>query len=288
MDDALPVDDHIYLFQRQTVQPHGFDDFQPLVHQGGAIDGDLCTHFPVGVLQGVGLGHCFQLGAGHAEKWAAGAGEDQPPDLFSAAAAHKALKDCGMLGIHGDDLRTVLLRLSHHQLPGADQSLLVGKANALFRPDGGEGGLQTDHANHGGDNAVGFLQRRRFHQTRLTEVYPDRQTFYSFRQRLSGFLRCHDGELRGKLPALLRHPLHVGSGGERRYPDAGQTADNVQALPADGAGGAENTDTLHHRPLLTPPWEAAPTILPWPGRPGSGNRTDPVRRRGRGSDCRNP
>ena len=45
-------------------------------------------------------------------------------------------------------------------------------------------------------------------------------------------------------------------------PDAGQTADNVQALPADGAGGAENTDTLHHRPLLTPPWEAAPTILP--------------------------
>ena len=81
-------------------------------------------------------------------------------------------------------------------------------------------------------------------------------------------------------------PMRVYS--DIQLPDAGQTADNVQALPADGAGGAENTDTLHHRPLLTPPWEAAPTILPWPGRPGSGNRTDPVRRRGRGSDCRNP
>ena len=101
-----------------------------------------------------------------------------------------------MLGIHGDDLRTVLLRLGHHQFPCADEGLLVGKANALFRPDGGESGLQTDHANHGGDDAVGIRHGCRFHQTRLTEVYPDRQTFYSFRQRLSGFLRCHNGELR--------------------------------------------------------------------------------------------
>ena len=101
-----------------------------------------------------------------------------------------------MLGIHGDDLRAVLLRLGHHQFPCADEGLLVGKADALFRPDGGEGGLQTDHANHGGDDAVGIRHGCRFHQTRFTPVYPDWQIVYSFRQCLSGFLSCHNGELR--------------------------------------------------------------------------------------------
>ena len=75
-----------------------------------------------------------------------------------------------MLGIHGDDLRTVLLRLSHHQFPGADKSFLVGKANALFRPDGGEGGLQTDHANHGGDNAVGIRHSIRPASPQFTRI----------------------------------------------------------------------------------------------------------------------
>ncbi|CAN4043729.1 Molybdenum transport system permease protein modB, partial [Dysosmobacter welbionis] len=41
VDDALPVDHHRHLVQRQTVEAHGLDDLQPLVHQRGAVYGDL-------------------------------------------------------------------------------------------------------------------------------------------------------------------------------------------------------------------------------------------------------
>ena len=55
----------------------------------------------------------------------------------------------------------VLLGLGHDQLPGADQGFLVGKADSLPRPDGGQGGLKPQHAHHGGNHRVGLGQRRR-------------------------------------------------------------------------------------------------------------------------------
>ena len=46
-----------------------------------------------------------------------------------------------MFGIHGDNFRTVLFRLVHHQFTGADQRFLIGKADALTCPDGSQRGL---------------------------------------------------------------------------------------------------------------------------------------------------
>ena len=135
------MDHRIHLGQGQAVQPHGLDDLQALVHKGCAVDGDFWPHFPIGVLQGVCLGHMGQSFPVHAEEGTAGAGKQQAANLFPVRAAHKALKNGGMLGIHGDNLRAASFRLGHHQLPGADQGLLVGKADALLCPDGGEGGL---------------------------------------------------------------------------------------------------------------------------------------------------
>ena len=138
---ALPVDDHIHLLQRHPIQPHGFDDLQSLIHQGGAVDGDLRAHLPVGMLQGIGLGHGFQLLAALAEEGAAGAGQNQPFDLPFVTASHEALVNRGVLGVHGNDFRLVLFRFRHHQFPGADQGLLVGKTDALARPNGRQRGL---------------------------------------------------------------------------------------------------------------------------------------------------
>ena len=61
MDDALAVDQHFDLRLRNIEEPPGFDDLQPLVHQGGRVDGDLGTHGPVGMLQGVRRRHMLQL-----------------------------------------------------------------------------------------------------------------------------------------------------------------------------------------------------------------------------------
>ena len=117
------------------------------------------------MLQGIGLGHMLKLLPLHAEEGAAGAGQQNAPDLPPVAAAHETLKNCGMLGVHGHDLRAVLLRLGHHQLSGADQRFLVGKTDPLLCPDGSQRGLQAHHAHHSGDDAVHALQRCRADQS---------------------------------------------------------------------------------------------------------------------------
>ena len=262
MHHALPVNHHIHLLQRYPVQPHGLDDLQSLVHKGCAVDGDFCSHFPVGMLQGIRFGNGMELFPGHAEEGASGAGENQPLDFFFVVAAHEALKNGRVLGIHGNNFRVILFRLRHDQLSGADQGLLIGKADALARPDGGKGRLQPYHAHHGGDDAVRFRQRGRFQQTLLPPVYPDGKVFNPGLQLFCCFLRSHDRKGRPESAALLGHSLHTGSRGKRRHPQSGQAADNIQALPSDGAGGAENTDTFDHIRLLTSSPEAEAAAVP--------------------------
>ena len=53
----LPVDNSCNLLKRQIVQPHCLDHFQALVHERGAVDGDLRAHCPVRMFQGLCFGH---------------------------------------------------------------------------------------------------------------------------------------------------------------------------------------------------------------------------------------
>ena len=95
--------------------------------------------------------------------------------------------------------------------PYAYDRLTQGKSNPLARPNGGEGGFQAHHAHHGGDDAVRAGRRCRFQQPRLSPVYPDGQVANPPGQFPRGVFRCHDRQLRPKLPALLRHTFHVGA-----------------------------------------------------------------------------
>ncbi|MBA7694168.1 hypothetical protein ES703_102775 [subsurface metagenome] len=61
MDDGLRMDQNIHLVRFQVEQPPGLDHFQPLVHHGGRIDGDLGPHVPVGMSQGLSLGRLGKL-----------------------------------------------------------------------------------------------------------------------------------------------------------------------------------------------------------------------------------
>ena len=72
MDNALALHHDLDLLGGQAEQPDRLDQLQALVHQGGRIDGDLGTHVPVGVLEGIGLGLAPQLLGLHAEEGAAG------------------------------------------------------------------------------------------------------------------------------------------------------------------------------------------------------------------------
>ena len=192
-----------------------------------------------------------QLLFGHAEEGTAGAGQDQSADLSPVLAAHKALKNSRVLGVHRHDFRPVFLRFLHHQLPSADKGLFVGKADTLFRPDRSQSGPQPQHAHHRGDHTIRLGKRRRGNQAffspeNLGGKVPDRVG-----QHLGALLGSHDSELRPELPALLRHTLYAAAGSQSADLDLRVHPHHIQALSADGAGRAQNTDTIHH--FITPP-----------------------------------
>ena len=61
VDDALRMDQHLYLIGFDAEEPFGLDHLETLVHHRGRVDGDLGTHVPCRVLQGVGLRHVGDL-----------------------------------------------------------------------------------------------------------------------------------------------------------------------------------------------------------------------------------
>ncbi len=63
MDDRLRMHDNLHLLRRQAKQQVSLDEFEPLVHHRGRIDGDLVTHVPIGMGQRLlrrGIGHVSQ------------------------------------------------------------------------------------------------------------------------------------------------------------------------------------------------------------------------------------
>ena len=168
-----------------------------------------------------------------------------------------------MLRIHGNDFGAVLFRFRHDELSGADQGLLIGKADPLSGPDGSQGGLQPHHAHHSGYDAVRASEGGGFHQPRLAVRYPDGKILNPVCQGLGSIPSRHYGKLRQESPALLLHTLHALPGSQRPHPDPGQVGNNIQRLPANGAGGPQDTNTFYHGfPLIIPPWAAKESAPP--------------------------
>ena len=93
VDDTLALDNDLNFLRRQTEQPHSLDELEALIHQGGAVDGDLCTHVPVGMLEGIGLGLAPQLFGLHAEEGAAGGRQQNFGQALGALLILQALED---------------------------------------------------------------------------------------------------------------------------------------------------------------------------------------------------
>ena len=85
MHDALALDNDLDLLRRQAEQPHGLDELKALVHQGGAVNGDLGAHVPVGMLECIGPGLAGQLLPLHAEERPARGGQQDLGDITTLA-----------------------------------------------------------------------------------------------------------------------------------------------------------------------------------------------------------
>ena len=246
MDNALTMDQHIHLFQGQVVQLHGFDHFQALVHQGGAVYGDLGAHLPVGMPQGIVLGNPAELLPVHAEEGTPGAGQDQSADLRPVPYPHQALENRGVLRIHRHNFRPAPLCLGHNQLTGTDQGFLVGKTDALSRTNGSQSWLQSQHTHNRRDDAVRITPGSRGQQAFFPPHDPGRKIADQVFQCQGTFPGACHRQLRPEFTALFGKSLNIGSRGQGTHPDLGIHTHHIQALPPDGAGGTENTDTVNH------------------------------------------
>ena len=110
------LDDNLNFIFGQAEQPGGLDQFQALVHQGGGVDGDLGTHVPVGVLEGISLGLAPQLLSLHAEEGAAGGREQDLGQALGALLVLQALEDGGVLAVHRQQLHPVLFHSLRDQM----------------------------------------------------------------------------------------------------------------------------------------------------------------------------
>ena len=221
------------------IQPHGLDDLQPLVHHGSRVDGDFLPHSPGGMLEGVLFFDGFQLGKGLSVERPAGCRENQAMNLAPIPAAHQALENSAMLGIHRHDFRAALFRRRHHQLSGAHQGFLVGKSNAFFRLDGRQGWTEAHHTHNGGDDGLCLVHGGSLNETIHAAANCNTGAGQALFQFVCRLRIHHHAQLGLKFPGLLLDPIHVAVGGQGANLDA-QVLRHGKGLPADGAGASQN------------------------------------------------
>ena len=77
MHDALRMNQHLYLLGRNAKEPLCLCHLKTLVHQGCGIDGNLGTHIPGRMLEGIGSSYLLQLLVGKVAERTARAGEER-------------------------------------------------------------------------------------------------------------------------------------------------------------------------------------------------------------------
>ena len=153
MHNRLRVNQHLNLVSFYAEEPFGFDHLETLVHHRSRVDGDLCTHIPCRVAQGVSLGHMGNLlHRLQTERTARGRQQDLLDGVL--ILTDETLEDGRVLTIDRQDGGVVLLGQLQDQFTGNHQCLLVGETNRLTCLDGMDGGVQTGETDHGSKHHV--------------------------------------------------------------------------------------------------------------------------------------
>ena len=99
------------------------NELKALVHERGAVDGDLGTHLPGWMRQSVVGRNVCELLTRISEERTARTGEPNPLDV-SGSLANKTLEDGAVLGVNRNELARLNLR--HQKVSANNNGLLVG------------------------------------------------------------------------------------------------------------------------------------------------------------------
>ncbi len=124
------MDDDRHPVRPDPEQPACLDHLEPLVHQGGGINGDFRPHGPRRVPERILGTDIPQRGSVEPSERPAGRCQDEPLHAVHRAAM-QALMDGIVLTVNGEDLDAGAPGAVHDQCPRHDQDLLVGERNPL-------------------------------------------------------------------------------------------------------------------------------------------------------------
>ena len=151
VNHALGLNHHLYLVHRHVKEPVGLHHLQPLVDHGGAVNGNLLSHMPVRVLQGI-RGTDVPEGLPRSSPEGAAAGRQQNLVDRIIPGALQTLEYGRMLAVHRKDLHALGAGKVHDDMARRHQSFLVGKGDILPRLHGRDGRTDADHAHYGSDH----------------------------------------------------------------------------------------------------------------------------------------
>src|SRR5215218_5812245 len=96
------------------------DDFECLVGKRCRIYGDLGSHVPCGMLQGISGRDCFEGIRTAFPKRAAGRGEDESRD-FALTCATQALQHSAVLTVDGNECAAAARECMQHEWPARNE-----------------------------------------------------------------------------------------------------------------------------------------------------------------------
>ena len=243
MDDRLRVHhdaDAVVVDPEELV---GLNHLEALVHQRRRVDGDLGTHRPRRMGQGVGHRDGAQPLGRPAPEGPTRGGEEQPGHVGRPLHRGEALVQRAVLGVHRDDLRPWgTAGLLHDGRPG-DERFLVGEGEALASLERRHRHGQPCEADHRVQHDVGAAGRLDHALLPNRDLGPGRHAV----THLVVEVRVADHDEVG--PELGRLGHQRGGGPTRRqgvHPEAlGLSTDDVERLGTDRARGAHQADGAH-------------------------------------------
>ena len=216
----------------QVVEPPRLDDLVALVRERGRVDGDLRAHLPRRVAQRLVRRHLRELRDRPLTERPAGRREEHALHV-RAALAGQALPEAAVLRVDRPQHLPRAADQRRDEMAAGHEHLFVGERDALARIECGDRGREAGDPGRGDEHQVDIVARGQVDQ------------------RVIAIARLHGGERRACLARDLSERARIACRRDRGHPQAvGMRGDDIESLPPDRAGRAEDGQTCHHRPII--------------------------------------
>ena len=244
MDDAFRLHHHVDPVHRHIEEPARLHDLQTFVDHGGGIHGDLGTHDPVGMPEGLFHRHMLQLFLLPPAEGPAGGCDQQTADGFSVLPV-QGLENGTVFTVHRQDPYLIFLCQTGDQMACRHHGLLVGQGDVLAGFDGFDGRTYADHPHDGCHQDFGFGHGGKLQQTVHPGNHLHIQIRHPFTQIPGTFFIPYRDQSGMKFPCLLLQFFDVGAGADPEDFDVPVVPHHLQCLGSDGTRRSEYRNFFH-------------------------------------------